>query len=143
MERKENVNIYDYEVRTRANQFKKAADILKDKQDVAVPLEMNVCFACELYMKYLIYFKQKNKQAIGISDLEKKYGHNLECMYSNLNDDIKQVIKSRMGNEFENKLQSVKLNFEKVRYEYEHDNMTYSPFFLLDFADVLSDICNR
>lgn len=142
MKREDNINIYDYEVITRANQFKKTAEILKAAQDVAIPLEMNVCFACELYMKYLINFKQKNKHVISSSDLEKKYRHDLEFMYNNLDEDVKQEIKSKMGHEFENKLKQVKLNFEKTRYEYEHDKMIYSPFFLLDFAKVLSDICN-
>lgn len=140
---KEELKIYEHEMRARANQFKKAADFLKGKQDVAIPLEMNVCFACELYMKHLINFKQKNKQTICLSDLEKKYRHDLDKMFGDLDDDIKHEIKNRMGSEFENKLKTVNLNFEKVRYEYEHEKMIYSPLFLLDFADVLSDICNR
>ncbi|MBO5208497.1 MAG: hypothetical protein J6B68_04040 [Lachnospiraceae bacterium] len=138
---KGNVIIQDFEILTRANQFKKAVDVLKNERNMAIPLEMNVCFACELYLKYLVNYKKKNREAADSRDLIS--GHNLKVLYDELSDNIKQEIKNQMEEGFEKRLESVSLNFQEVRYEYEYEKVTFSPFFLLEFANILSDICNR
>ena len=55
------IEINDYEILDRANQFRDAADILK-KSNKLIPAELNACLACELYLKYLVNFVKDNIQ---------------------------------------------------------------------------------
>ena len=47
------MDIYDYEVLDRANQFQSAVKVLKNLNK-GIPLELNACLACELYLKYIL-----------------------------------------------------------------------------------------
>ncbi len=52
MSTKSNVEVYDFEVLTRSNQFRKASELLMGLSDTVIPLEVMTCFSCELYLKY-------------------------------------------------------------------------------------------
>lgn len=136
------VDINDYEILQRANQFKNAADILKKSGGMAIPLEVNVCFACELYLKYLINFRKQNLQVARSDSLVLKSIHNLKELYNEIDDADKAAIKGRMSENYEERLEKVGLNFQEIRYEYEYEKVTFAPGFLLEFMNVLSEICN-
>lgn len=135
-----NVEVYDFEVLTRANQFKKASELLRCSSDTVIPLEVIACFACELYLKYMIYFRKNRVQVINSGQIGRK--HNLKNLYDLIDNGDKTKIKERLGSEFESNLEDVKLNFQEIRYEYEYEKVTFSPGFLVEFMDVLSEICN-
>lgn len=134
-----NVEVSDFEILDRANQFRDAADILK-KSNKLIPTEVNACFACELYLKYLVNFEK--------NDIQMKTGdtlvseHDLKKLYDMCSNNIKIQIKGKMEDDFENHLEKVKLNFIMLRYDYEHDKVTYSPVFVVNFMQILSEICN-
>ena len=73
-----NVEVGDFEILDRANQFRDAADILK-KSNKLIPTEVNACFACELYLKYLVNFEKNDIQMktgdtlVSEHDLKKLY----------------------------------------------------------------------
>lgn len=141
MGKKGNVIVKDYEILARANQFKKATKTLKEDSETIVPMEVNACFTCELYLKYLVYFKKNNVQEIESTIIKSQ--HNLKKLYDELGDISKEMIKNEMQDEFENRLEKAGVNFQKIRYEYEYEEVTFSPGFLLQFMDVLSEICNN
>lgn len=132
------IEINDYEILDRANKFKDATDTLKMSRNL-IPTELNACFACELYLKYLVYFVKNNIHKIMVSQLEK--GHDLKNLYGMCDDNIKNQIKEKMGDNFETHLERVKLNFVTLRYDYEYEKVTYSPTFVIEFMEVLSEIC--
>lgn len=132
------IEINDYEILDRANKFKDATDTLKMSRNL-IPTELNACFACELYLKYLVYFVKNNIHKIMVSQLEK--GHDLKKLYGMCDDNIKNQIKEKMGDDFETHLERVKLNFVTLRYDYEYEKVTYSPTFVIEFMEVLSEIC--
>lgn len=140
---KGDVKIQDFEILVRANQFREAAYALKEKGSLYIPLEVNACLACELYLKYLAIFKKNNQQEAKTEDLKKAYGHDLEVLYGKIDNDIKEKIKNEMGSGFEESLSSVKLNFQEIRYDYEYEMITFSPIFLMKFSDVLYSICKE
>lgn len=132
------IEINDYEILDRANQFRDAADILKQSNKL-IPTELNACLACELYLKYLVNF-EKN----GIHTKTKKQlvaGHDLKELYDKCDDSIKIQIKEKMDDDFETHLEKVKLNFAVIRYDYEHERVIYSPTFMIRFMEILSEIC--
>ena len=106
---KGNIKVKDFEVLTRANQFKKVVEILKDNSDIAIPLEVNACFACELYLKYLVNFKKKNVQEVDAKDLVhgKGNGHGLKALYDDVGDEIKHLIVDKMYKGFESSLEKI------------------------------------
>ena len=55
------IEINDYEILDRANQFRDTVEILK-KSNKLMPTELNACLACELYLKYLVYFEKDDSQ---------------------------------------------------------------------------------
>lgn len=138
---KGNVKVHDFEILERANQFKKAVELLKNHAGIAIPMEMNICFACELYLKYLINFRKKNVQEVYANEL--LYGHGLKELYDAVGDKTKRLIKNKMHDGFESRLENVQFNFKEIRYEYEYEKVTFSTGFLLQFMDVLSEICNN
>lgn len=142
---KGNPKVHDYEILARANQFKIAAELLKNNSETAIPLEMNTCFACELYLKYLINFRKKNVQEVDAKELARGNGngHGLKALYDDAGEEAKQSIKNKMYDGFENTLEKVKLNFIEARYEYEYEKVTFSPGFLLQFMEALSEVCNN
>ena len=132
------IEINDYEILDRANQFRDAADILKQSNKL-IPTELNVCLACELYLKYLVNFEKD-----GIQTKTKKQlvaGHDLKELYDKCDDSIKILIKEKMDDDFETHLEKVKLNFAVIRYDYEHEKVVYSPAFVIRFMEILSEIC--
>ena len=132
------IEINDYEILDRANQFRDAADILKQSNKL-IPTELNACLACELYLKYLVNFEKD-----GIQTKTKKQlvaGHDLKELYDKCDDSIKILIKEKMDDDFETHLEKVKLNFAVIRYDYEHDKVVYSPAFVIRFMEILSEIC--
>ena len=109
------IEINDYEILDRANQFRDAADILKQSNKL-IPTELNACLACELYLKYLVNFEKD-----GIQTKTKKQlvaGHDLKELYDKCDDSIKILIKEKMDDDFETHLEKVKLNFAVIRYDY-------------------------
>lgn len=132
------IEINDYEILDRANKFKDATDTLKMSRNL-IPTELNACFACELYLKYLVYFVKNNIHKIMVSQLDKR--HDLKNLYGMCDDNIKNQIKEKMGDDFETHLERVKLNFVTLRYDYEYEKVTYSPTFVIEFMEVLSEIC--
>ncbi|MFG6344445.1 MAG: hypothetical protein K1W35_11945 [Lachnospiraceae bacterium] len=132
------IEINDYEILDRANQFRDAADILKQSNKL-IPTELNACLACELYLKYLVNFEKD-----GIQTKTKKQlvaGHDLKELYDKCDDSIKILIKEKMDDDFETHLEKVKLNFAVIRYDYEHEKVVYSPAFVIRFMEILSEIC--
>ena len=132
------IEINDYEILDRANQFRDAADILKQSNKL-IPTELNACLACELYLKYLVNFEKD-----GIQTKTKKQlvaGHDLKELYDKCDDSIKILIKEKMDDDFETNLEKVKLNFAVIRYDYEHEKVVYSPAFVIRFMEILSEIC--
>ena len=132
------IEINDYEILDRANQFRDAADILKQSNKL-IPTEFNACLACELYLKYLVNFEKD-----GIQTKTKKQlvaGHDLKELYDKCYDSIKILIKEKMDDDFETHLEKVKLNFAVIRYDYEHEKVVYSPAFVIRFMEILSEIC--
>lgn len=132
------IEINDYEILDRANQFRDAADILKQSNKL-IPTELNACLACELYLKYLVNFEKD-----GIQTKTKKQlvaGHDLKELYDKCDDSIKILIKEKMDDDFETHLEKVKLNFAVIRYDYEHEKVVYSPVFVIRFMEILSEIC--
>lgn len=134
-----NVEVSDYEILDRANQFRDAADILK-KSNKLIPTEVNACFACELYLKYLVIFEKNNIQMKTWDKAASK--HDLKALYDMCSNNVKIQIKEKMKDDFENHLEKVKLNFKMLRYDYEYDKVTYSPVFVVNFMETLSEICN-
>ena len=132
------IEINDYEILDRANQFRDAADILKQSNKL-IPTELNACLACELYLKYLVNFEKD-----GIQTKTKKQlvaGHDLKELYDKCDDSIKILIKEKMDDDFETHLEKVKLNFAVIRYDYEHEKVVYSPAFVIRFMEILSEMC--
>lgn len=142
---KGNVKVQDFEMLTRANQFKAASELLKNNVETVIPMEVNVCFACELYLKYLVNFRKKKVQEIYANDLMRVQGngHGLKALFDEVGEEEKQLIVNKMYDGFESTLEEVKINFLEARYEYEYEKVTFSPGFLLQFMDVLSEICNN
>ena len=134
-----NVEVSDYEILDRANQFRDAADILK-KSNKLIPTEVNACFACELYLKYLVIFEKNNIQMKTWDKVASK--HDLKELYDMCSNNVRIQIKEKMEDDFENHLEKVKLNFIMLRYDYEYDKVTYSPVFVVNFMETLSEICN-
>ncbi len=138
--------INDFEVLTRANEFKKAAEQLKNSIGISVPFEIVTCFSCELYFKYLINFVQNNKTSVTKKDWI-KINHNLKALYTQLNTEIghniKNTINQKMGFDISEQLEKVGNNFVDIRYDYEKEAVTYSPSFLFDLMNTLSAICNK
>ena len=132
------IEINDYEILDRANQFRDAADILK-KSNKLIPAELNACLACELYLKYLVNFVKDNIQTKTKNQLVA--GHDLKELYDKCDDSIKIIIKDKMDDDFETHLEKVKLNFAVIRYDYEHEKVVYSPAFVIRFMEILSEIC--
>lgn len=132
------IEINDYEILDRANQFRDAADILK-KSNKLIPAELNACLACELYLKYLVNFVKDNIQTKTKNQLVA--GHDLKELYDKCDDSIKILIKEKMDDDFETHLEKVKLNFAVIRYDYEHEKVVYSPAFVIRFMEILSEIC--
>lgn len=132
------IEINDYEILDRANQFRDAVEILK-KSNKLIPTELNAWLACELYLKYLVNFEKD-----GIQTKTKKQlvaGHDLKELYDKCDDSIKILIKEKMDDDFETHLEKVKLNFAVIRYDYEHEKVVYSPAFVIRFMEILSEIC--
>lgn len=132
------IEINDYEILDRANQFKNATDILKRSNNL-IPTEVNACLACELYLKYLAFFVKDGVHTKGKMQLERE--HDLKKLYDMCDDSIKNQIKEKMGDDFETHLERVKLNFVTIRYDYEYEKVTYSPTFVIEFVEILSEIC--
>lgn len=133
------IEINDYEILDRANQFRDAANILK-KSNKLIPTELNACLACELYLKYLVNFEKDNIQTKTKNQLVA--GHDLKELYDKCDDSIKMQIKEKMDDDFETHLEKVKLNFAVIRYDYEHEKVIYSPMFVIRFMEILSEICH-
>lgn len=132
------IEINDYEILDRANQFRDVADILK-KSNKLIPAELNACLACELYLKYLVNFVKDNIQTKTKNQLVA--GHDLKELYDKCDDSIKIIIKDKMDDDFETHLEKVKYNFAVIRYDYEHEKVIYSPVFVIRFMEILSEIC--
>lgn len=132
------IEINDYEILDRANQFRDAADILKQSNKL-IPTELNACLACELYLKYLVNFEKDDIQTKTKKQLVA--GHDLKELYDKCDDSIKILIKEKMDDDFETHLEKVKLNFAVIRYDYEHEKVVYSPAFVIRFMEILSEIC--
>ena len=92
------IEINDYEILDRANQFRDVADILK-KSNKLIPAELNACLACELYLKYLVNFVKDNIQTKTKNQLVA--GHDLKELYDKCDDSIKIIIKDKMDDDFE------------------------------------------
>lgn len=141
-----NFSINDFEVLTRANEFRKASEQIKSSMGISVPFEIITCFSCELYLKYLINFVQNNKTSVNKVDWI-KINHNLKDLYEKLDteigNNIKTTINQKMGFNISEQLEKVGRNFVDIRYDYEHEKVTYSPYFLFDLMNTLSDICNK
>lgn len=137
--------INDYEILTRANEFKQASNQIKNSMGISVPFEITTCFSCELYFKYLINFIQNNKTSVS-KDNWIRINHDLKKLYENLDteigNNIKNIINQKMGFDISEQLEKVGNNFADIRYDYEHEKVTYSPYFLYNLMNVLSDICN-
>ena len=133
------IEINDYEILDRANQFRDAVEILK-KSNKLIPTELNACLACELYLKYLVYFEKDNIQTKTKNQLDMAI-HDLKELYDKCGDGIKIQIKEKMDGDFETNLEKVKSNFTIIRYDYEHEKVTYSPMFVIKFMEILSEIC--
>lgn len=132
------IEINDYEILDRANRFKDAVDILKMSNNL-IPTELNACLACELYLKYLVDFVKDGIHTKSGKQLV--WGHNLHDLYIMCDDSIKNQIKEKMGDDFATHLEKVELNFELIRYDYEYEKITYSPTFMIEFMEILSEIC--
>ena len=132
------IEINDYEILDRANQFRDAVEILK-KSNKLIPTELNACLACELYLKYLVYFEKDNIQTKTKNQLDMAI-HDLKELYDKCGDGIKIQIKEKMDGDIETNLEKVKSNFTIIRYDYEHEKVTYSPMFVIKFMEILSEI---
>lgn len=132
------IEIIDYEILDRANRFKDAVDTLKISNNL-IPTELNACLACELYLKYLVNFGKEGIRTKVNSQLVR--GHSLKDLYNMCDDSVKNQIKEKMGDDFETHLEKVELNFELIRYDYEYKRVTYSPTFIIEFMEILSEIC--
>ena len=95
------IEINDYEILDRANQFRDAVEILK-KSNKLIPTELNACLACELYLKYLVYFEKDNIQTKTKNQLDMAI-HDLKELYDKCGDGIKIQIKEKMDGDFETK----------------------------------------
>lgn len=67
--------------------------------------------------------------------------HDLKALYDKCGNGIKIQIKEKMDGDFETNLEKVKSNFTVIRYDYEHEKVTYSPMFVIKFMEILSEIC--
>jgi len=134
--------VFGYEVLRQAERFKKAVSVLVSSEDMdaAIPAEVNACIACELYLKYLVYFRDNDKVA---PDVLKSEIHSLAELFKKLLPDEKQEIMNQLEkseDEIYSQLQAVGNNFVNVRYEYEYPEITYSFGFLNHLMIVLDSI---
>lgn len=107
------IEINDYEILDRANQFRDAVEILK-KSNKLIPTELNACLACELYLKYLVYIEKDNIQTKTKNQLDMAI-HDLKELYDKCGDGIKIQIKEKMDGDFETNLEKVKSNFTIIK----------------------------
>jgi len=114
------------------------------------PIEMLYAFSCELYLKALIKFCDRN---------EKAYGHELKSLFHHIKcQEIKQTIKNAyietFGNGkkadpklfpigFENTLAKFNTAFEYLRYENEYIETWKDSAFLPWFCDTLHKVCEE
>ena len=104
-------------------------------------LDVNACFACELYLKALLlveefdFYKMKKP--------EKK--HNLCDLFNHLSDDAKTCVKNyeymKPFGGFDVELKQIGNGFEVIRYMPECKGMMVYVDFLFNFLCTLADVC--
>lgn len=115
-------------------------DFLDNEEDDGhwfLPHIVNLAFACELFLKSLLY---KGNHAVR--------GHNLESLFLQLDEDIKEQIvnsKSFKGDEqFLSKIHKISNCFCDWRYYFEHRNsIEVDVVFLEELADELSAVAEE
>ena len=110
-----------------------------------VPYIVNMSFCAELYLKLLLI---ENGRTINEA---RKSGHNLYELYLNLTENQKafiyQSFKRPIIYSVENELQAISNAFSDWRYlvlnkaNNKHKKMQYHPFFIKEFNEVLSNLC--
>lgn len=100
-----------------------------------VPFIVNLSFACEIYLKILIF--NRTQKIVK--------GHCLDELFLKLpqkeQNDIKINININKNSNFDKELKNIKNIFTEFRYSYEFDNLKYNISFLRDFAIILNNEC--
>lgn len=97
----------------------------------------NIAFACELFMKAVLFTTEEHGDSTSIRD------HSLERLFfmlpSNLQARIKNEIVVSDANpaSFDERLSNSANSFERFRYAYEHDTLSMDIIFLSAFECVL------
>ena len=119
-----------------ARDFFKSAKIL-DEKNIFKPVMVNIAFACELYMKALLIWKNQSQDIIG--------EHKLQELFYMLGESVQRQIKEESGIErWDEFLLHSSNAFCAWRYYYEKDNVMFGHLGgLLTFAGVLDEICEN
>lgn len=103
-------------------------------------LSVNVCFACELFLKSLLLAEQYDFYKM--KKPEKR--HNLYDLFSHLSDDAKEYIKSyeymKQFGRFDTELKQIGNGFEVIRYMPECRGMMVHVNFLFNFLCTLANV---
>ena len=106
---------------------------------------VNSLLACEIFMKTIIVIKDSDK---------KPRGHDLTNLWKQikeLDNDLTIKIESRIidlyntsnVDLFDDKLEVIKIQFEKLRYAYELNSIKSDPNFIIILGKVLRNICDE
>lgn len=119
----------------------KASFILSQNTDPDLVMSSSIMasFACELFLKALLYQSEKIK-------VGSKSGHDLKTLYDLLPAEviipIEGEIKQQMAkDEFIKKLEKMAKIFEKSRYSFEIQALEFDLSFLQTFACILNNTC--
>ena len=96
-----------------AQDFKKAAEYICEKEP-SRPVVVNLAFSCELYMKALLMLQRKTREII--------IGHELNQLFSELNEDIRErILRETNIRNWDRFMKDSSNAFEAWRYFYEKD----------------------
>ncbi len=124
-----------YLIAKQARDFHKAAETVSE--DLSKPVMVNISFACELYLKALIVWNNKNSRIIREHRLMKL----LELIEPKF---IEEIIDKSAITGWEEFLSHSSAAFQEWRYYYENNTVLYGhvgKLFVL--ADVLNKLCER
>ena len=117
-----------------AQDFQKSA-VLLEENNISKPVMVNIVFSCELYMKALLMWKNKNQDIID--------EHTLDCLFNMFEFELKERIKRESEIKYWDEFLKDSSNaFCAWPYYYEKDNVMFgrvSALFAL--AEALNKIC--
>ena len=117
-----------------AQDFKEAAEYICEKEP-SRPVVVNLAFSCELYMKALLMLQRKTREII--------IGHELNQLFSELNEDIRErILRETNIRNWDRFMKDSSNAFEAWRYFYEKDKAMIGHIpELFRLADMLDKIC--